>query len=98
MVKIPPKRIAEDKWKILIPNRAYAVRCNAKEEIILRLGSGIGLFFSIVRSKSGNLNLNSLDYETGDKTPQDPYPGNKILVVGRTKDCDIKAKHAIVSR
>ena len=95
---LSPKTIPEEKWKKLIPHRDYAVRCRINEEILVRLGTGIGLYFTATQMKPGSLYMNSVDYETGDKSPQNPFPKDKPVCIGRTSDCEIIAKHAIVSR
>jgi|GEM_PF-5019981 len=66
--------------------------------ISLRLGGGIGIYFHFGLSKAGDIEGESLNYEDGAVLMKTVFSKNKMVYLGRTDQCQILIKHAIVSR
>lgn len=97
MDKFIPKDLSEESWQPLTPNVDYAILCGKDNHVHLRFGPVHGLFVGLAPSSTGRL-VNSVDPQNGTMALLGKLSADGKTVFGRTSDCTINLKHAIVSR
>lgn len=93
-----PAELEDDAWERLDPFKCFAVLCDDKNPVYLRLGRGRGVFLTIQSLMNEGRVIKTIEYENGNMSPLAKLANFGAVSLGRSSDVSVKIVSPIVSR